>query len=147
MISILLVLLLQTFADLPSAATVGALNPAVTQATIMTTICVAGWTKTVRPPVSFTSKLKRQQMKALGLIGSPSLYEEDHLISLELGGAPTDPANMWPQPWAGEWNAHKKDRLENLLHKRVCEGSMTLDDAQAALSTDWTAAYRQYVKP
>jgi hypothetical protein len=30
--------------------TPGALNPKVTQATIGTTICVRGWTQTVRPP-------------------------------------------------------------------------------------------------
>ena len=33
-------------------------NPAVTQETIGNTICVFGWTKTVRPPVSFTNRVK-----------------------------------------------------------------------------------------
>ena len=32
--------------------TPGVLNPAVTQATIRTTICTRGWTRTIRPPVS-----------------------------------------------------------------------------------------------
>jgi len=27
---------------------------------------------------------------------APSHYEEDHLISLELGGNPRDPKNLWP---------------------------------------------------
>ena len=43
---------------------VGALNPAVTQATIRTTICVSGWTATIRPPVSYTAPLKLAQMRA-----------------------------------------------------------------------------------
>src|ERR1035437_3182978 len=46
---------------LPShTLTPGALNPAVTQATIGMTICVSGWTTTVRPPTSYTTPLKRR---------------------------------------------------------------------------------------
>jgi hypothetical protein len=26
-------------------------------------------------------------------------YEEDHLISIEDGGDPTDPRNLWPEPY------------------------------------------------
>jgi hypothetical protein len=26
-------------------------------------------------------------------------YEEDHFISLELGGHPRDPKNLWPEMW------------------------------------------------
>jgi hypothetical protein len=36
-------------------------------------------------------------MHDMGLVGNPKDYEEDHLISLELGGAPRDPKNLWPQ--------------------------------------------------
>jgi hypothetical protein len=42
------------------ALTPGATNPDVTQDTISTTICVPGWTKTVRPPISYTNPLKRR---------------------------------------------------------------------------------------
>jgi len=38
------------------------LNPAVTQSTIDQTICVSGWTATVRPPESNTESLKRKQI-------------------------------------------------------------------------------------
>jgi hypothetical protein len=34
--------------------TPGAINPAVTQANIGETICMKGWTKTVRPPERYT---------------------------------------------------------------------------------------------
>ncbi len=40
----------------------GAINPQVTQANIAETICVSGWTRTVRPPREYTSALKRQEM-------------------------------------------------------------------------------------
>src|SRR6266704_4636963 len=73
------------------------LNPAVTPATIKTTICVVGWTATIRPPSSYTSQLKAQQMASEHLPGSPADYEEDHRVSLELGGAPSDPMNLSPE--------------------------------------------------
>ena len=119
----------------------GKANPAVNQNNIKQTICVAGWTKTVRPPASYTNKLKLQQMKALGLPGPPSLYEEDHLQSIEDGGDPVDPSNLWPQPYAGKWGARTKDRIETLLKRLVCNGTITLDEAGRELRTDWVAAW------
>jgi hypothetical protein len=107
--------------------TPGVLNPAVTPATIRDTICRRGWTRTVRPPVDYTNELKRRQMQAYGLRGPPSAYQEDHLISLELGGNPTDPRNLWPEPYP---HAAAVDRIENDLNNRVCTGSLTLAQAQ-----------------
>jgi creatinine amidohydrolase len=71
--------------------------------------------------------------------------EIDHLISLEIGGANTED-NLWPQPFDYNWNAHDKDRLENKLHVLVCNGSISLDEAQTAVKTDWVAAYKKYVR-
>src|SRR3712207_3940055 len=51
------------------AHTPGALNPDVTQATIGSTICVRGWTRTIRPPSSYTSALKVEQLAEYGLEG------------------------------------------------------------------------------
>ncbi len=51
-------------ADLPDPAlTPGAINPDVTQANIGSTVCVRGWTKTVRPPASHTNRLKKFQIR------------------------------------------------------------------------------------
>jgi hypothetical protein len=69
----------------------------------------------------------------------------DHLVSLELGGDPRNPDNLWPEPWFGPWNAHVKDRLDNRLHQMVCAGEIPLREAQQAIATDWVAAYRKYV--
>jgi hypothetical protein len=126
-------------------ATPGAINPDVTQDNIDQTICVRGWTATIRPPASYTNRLKLEQMKAMNLPGSPRDYEEDHLISLEIGGNPTDPENLWPEPWDGTFGAHAKDRLENTLRKLVCSRRLTLNTAQAAIRTNWITAYQQYV--
>jgi hypothetical protein len=107
--------------------TPGVLNPVVTQATIATTICRRGWTSTVRPPTSYTSALKLRQMRVYGVQGPPSAYQEDHLISLELGGDPNDPRNLWPEPYP---RAADVDRIENDLNAKVCAGELTLVEAQ-----------------
>jgi hypothetical protein len=109
------------------AWTPGVLNPAVTQATIASTICRHGWTRTIRPPVDYTNALKRRQLRLYGLRGPPSAYQEDHLISLELGGSPADPRNLWPEPYP---RASAVDQIENDLNHRVCAGSLTLAEAQ-----------------
>jgi hypothetical protein len=59
--------------------TPGVLNPAVTQATIASTICRRGWTRTIRPPVDYTNALKRRQLSRYGLHGPPSGFQEDHI--------------------------------------------------------------------
>jgi hypothetical protein len=107
--------------------TPGVLNAAVTQETIASTICVHGWTRTIRPPTSYTSRLKLEQMAAYGVTGDSSAYQEDHLISLELGGHPTDPRNVWPQPYP---RAAEVDRIENELNDAVCSGELSLAEAQ-----------------
>ncbi len=125
----------------------GALNPDVTQSTIQTTICVSGYSSSIRPPVSYTDALKKQQIPQYGYTDTNLAdYEEDHLISLELGGAPRDERNLWPQPrYTTPWNASSKDTLENVLHQMVCSGQLALDAARKAIASDWVAAYKQYV--
>ena len=91
------------------------------------TICVTGWTRTIRPPSEYTSGLKLEQMREYGVGGDPSGYQEDHLISLELGGNPTDPRNLWPEPYP---RASDVDKIENELNSEVCSGQLTLAEAQ-----------------
>jgi hypothetical protein len=126
--------------------TPGALNPKVTQANINKTICVTGWTATVRPPVSYTDPLKQELMRAYGETGPATGYELDHFIALELGGNPTSPTNLWPEPYTPVPGAHEKDKVENYLHKQVCGGQMSLAQAQQKISTDWLSVWNQ-IKP
>jgi hypothetical protein len=109
------------------ALTPGVLNPDVTQSTIAATICKRGWTRTIRPQVSYTNDLKRKGLRQYGLRGPPSAFQEDHLISLELGGHPSDPRNLWPEPYP---RASAVDRIENELNAQVCSGALSLWDAQ-----------------
>jgi hypothetical protein len=151
----------------------GATNPNISQNNINQNICKKGWsTKSIRPTTSYTNALKKTQLKSFGYTRTNNLprvrtksgkttrpdirkcvtnssnmscYEEDHLISLELGGHPTSPNNLWPEPWFGTWNAREKDALENTLHKMVCNGDLSLRDAQQAIAVDWVASYKKYV--
>ena len=103
-------------------------------------ICVKGYTATVR---HVTDKQKDDVFKEYGLERSGD-YEVDHLISLELGGS-NDTRNLWPQSYNGLLNARVKDALENRLHRLVCEGKMSLRDAQLMISTNWIEAYKNVI--
>jgi len=123
---------------LPDAAC----TPGVVRATSEDDICYGGSTKQYRPPSSYTTRLKRRQIEEYGYEDTNLAdYEEDHLISLEIGGDGTDPKNLWPEPHTGKYNSFIKDKVENWLHKQVCSGAMTPADAQNGIATDW----RQYV--
>jgi hypothetical protein len=111
--------------------TPGASNPAVTQASIKKTICVSGWTATMRPSTSYTNALKTKQMVQYLETGSPSDYEEDHLIPLELGGSPRSPRNLWPEPHP---RADTVDTIETSLKRQVCKGLITLALARKQIS-------------
>ena len=127
--------------------TPGALNPAVTQATIRSTVCRSGWSSTVRPPLSITEPEKLASMAAYGDRGSASSYEYDHDVPLELGGAVNDPRNLWPEPdypSQSGFYLNPKDHLEQALNRLVCDGEMTLSRAQGLIAADWVSAYHRY---
>jgi hypothetical protein len=125
--------------------TPGAVNPAVTQATISSTICRSGWTSTVRPAESIAEPEKFASMAAYN-VRRASGYEYDHVVPLELGGAVNDPRNLWPEPddaTRSGFYLNPKDRLENVLKRMVCRGAITLAQAQRTIASNWVAAYSQ----
>jgi hypothetical protein len=127
--------------------TPGATNPRVTQADLASTVCKSGYTATIRPPASITGSEKRASEKAYGFTGKASTTEYDHLISLELGGDPNSPLNLWPEPnkarAAGTTNP--KDAVENTLKGLVCDAVhgkpyLPLAKAQYLIATNWMTA-------
>lgn len=120
--------------------TPGATDPRVSQADLVATICRRGYTRRVRPPESVTEVEKRGSLAAYGDRGPLRDYEYDHLIALELGGAPNDPRNLWPEPGA---SPNPKDELEGRLRRAVCRGRISLAAAQREVSHDWVASYRR----
>jgi len=128
----------------------GATNPNISQANIGRTICNPHWsTRSIRPPASYTTGLKIRQLRQYGWSDqNPADYEEDHLISLEIGGHPRDPNNLWPEPWENKGarlaatgtGAESKDVVENRCHRAVCSGQISLAEAQQEIATDWRTA-------
>ena len=103
-------------------------------------ICTKGYSKKVR---DVPTSVKRQVYAEYNVEYIPHAYEVDHLISLELGGS-NSVRNLWPESYSIYWNAHVKDALENRLHSMVCDGSISMEDAQKTISTDWIGAYKNY---
>jgi hypothetical protein len=83
-------------------------------------------------------------MKAYGFNNSPSNYEFDHLIPLEIGGTPDDLKNLWPEPHS---NSFDKDKFENYLHKQICSGRMDLKTAQNEIATNWLKYWEDAGRP
>jgi hypothetical protein len=105
---------------------------------------------------SVTTALKKKVFAAYSVpFEDRANYEVDHFIPLALGGVNTctdnPTCNLWPEPHQksfpeiAPWGSETKDRLELRLYKMMCAGQISLHDAQVAISTDWEAAYRQYV--
>jgi hypothetical protein len=173
------------------ARTPGAANPDVTQQNIGDNICSRKWsTKSIRPTEEYTSKLKTNQLQEYGDIvhqasaqlvnpstgkvdttlcaahsDNPACYEEDHLISLENGGDPKDPRNLWPEPYNTHvggviMGARQKDIVEGFIHDEICHDipnskknshipattSVTLKRGQEILAGDWYACYESIKK-
>ena len=115
-----------------STLTPGALDPAVTQATIATTICAPGWAAKVAPSAGYLATLKSKQLGRSHATGKPASYAEDHLIPIELGGAPSDPKNLWPQP---RTRVHADNLVAAGLARQVCAGTIPLARAQKLIAT------------
>lgn len=153
--------------------TPGAANADITPDNIQENLCSKSWsTSMVRPPVSYTNPLKLKQLQEYGdtvsdpdakcMAGSdnPKCYEEDHLVSLENGGDPRNPENLWPEPYDTAINgetvgARQKDTVESFIHDQICyaipgskrnsripaHSSLTLARGQEILARDWYACY------
>ena len=116
--------------------TPGSVDPAVTQANIGSTICRSGYTAKVRPSSPQTTKAKYDIAYPAYKIPQGDTSELDHLVSLELGGS-NDITNLWPK--VGKI-PNPKDKVENALHRAVCDGQVSLRSAQRAIASDWETA-------
>lgn len=89
-------------------------------------LCQPGYAHNHRPTWKQTAPIKRQMLHGL-----PSRrYILDHIMPIELGGDGFDRANMQIQIKAA---AHRKDLVENRLHRAVCSGRLNLVDAQSQM--------------
>lgn len=102
-------------------------------------ICIHGFTKTIRPPVSLTNEIKHRKLEAAGMPFSAADTKLDHKIPLALAGAPDDERNLVIQSNA---ESKDKDRVEVCLARTVCAGRITLEQAQLAIWENWRTAGR-----
>ena len=129
---------------LPMLANAQSLNPNVTQATIKQTICVVGWTDTIRPPVSFTNRIKRRMLDAGIASGSypksaqMNEFKLDHIEPLSVGGAPRLISNLVIQ---SNVDSDAKDVIEGMVKRRICSGRITLATGRAVFFNE---AWRTY---
>lgn len=121
--------------DLPGPDTTGKADPKITAANYRHIMCKTSktgkkyhTTDERRPTTTYTNHLKLRQL-ATGNYEDriASDYEEDHLISLEIGGDDSAQENLWPEHWTGKWGAHVKDLLEGELGRRICLKSSDVD--------------------
>lgn len=112
-------------------------TPGATVPMTQSALCATKWGKDVR---HVTLSMKKAVCAQYGATSCPGKqWELDHVVSRELGGADAI-ANLFPQPIG---QARLKDRLENLLHRQVCAGTLTLAAAQKEIRTNWWAAYKK----
>jgi hypothetical protein len=125
------------------ACTPGAVDPAVTQDNLASTICKSGYTTTVRAPASDTDKTKALSLSQYGQTRA-STTEYDHLISLQLGGGTNAVSNLWPEPnrAGAPGTTNPKDAIETRLNKAVCAHKVTLAAAQKAIAANWVTAQK-----
>ena len=120
--------------ELTRAPVPGATDPAITSANARQIVCRMGYTSTIRPTREWSHGVKVRLLAEQHLPGQIKDYELDHLIPLNIGGAPRDPANLWLQRW-DEARAKDDDELE--LYHAVCSGRMTLEQAQRRMLDKW----------
>lgn len=118
------------------------LDERVTQQSVADTICRPDYVDAVSPPFDVMMANKDRMLAERGISADAGAsYALDRRVPVLLGGSPDAPANLDLLPWAGDQGARRKARLVVHLKRCVCEGKMSLSDAQASIVGNWSAAY------
>ncbi|MBN3754398.1 hypothetical protein G3N95_15715 [Paraburkholderia sp. Tr-20389] len=118
------------------------LDERVTQQNIAATICRPGYADTVSPPFDDMMEHKDRLLAERGIDSEHGTrYALDRRVPIVLGGSPDAPDNLDLLPWGGHKGERRKELLTAKLKRCVCEGRMSLGDAQAAIAGNWSAHY------
>ena len=116
------------------ACTPGDIFPDVTREQV----CTPGYATSVR---NVPTSTKNRVYAEYGITRRlPGQYEVDHLVNLSIGGS-NSIANLWPEAVKPKPGSREKDRVENYLHDQVCAGTISLQQAQIEIATDWLSVY------
>ena len=69
----------------------------------------------------------------------------DHFIPLEIGGS-NDIQNLWLEPATPTPGFHQKDQFENFEHGQVCNGTISVTEAQSRMASDWYLYWEEEVE-
>jgi hypothetical protein len=123
-------------------------NPALTPGAVLTmdasTICAPGYASSVRDVSNATKK----QVYAEYGVSYPQptgAYEVDHFIPLEIGCS-NDIKNLWLEPATPTPGFHQKDQFENFEHGQVCNGTISVTEAQRRMVSDWYLYWQEEVE-
>ena len=114
-------------------------NPSLTLGAVLTTdastICAPGYASSVRD-VSTATKKEVYAEYGVSYPQPLGAYEVDHFIPLEIGGS-NDISNLWLEPATPTPGFHQKDQFENFEHAQVCNGTISVAEAQRRMVSDW----------
>ncbi len=120
----------------------GMLDERVTQQSVGETICRPGYTDTVAPPFDELMAHKDRLLAARGIDADNGVaFALDRRVPIVLGGSPDAPSNLDLLPWAGQQGERRKARAAVMLKRCVCEGKLSLAEAQAAIVGNWSVVY------
>ena len=125
------------FAQLPN----GYQTPGATLKVDAKQVCAADFASKLKPVANWQ---REQALERYGQRPEDFKGDLDHLVPAILGGS-NDPDNLWPMNASGEMTVEAKARLTEKLHQMVCDGKMSLKDAQNAFKKDWTKSYKLYM--
>ena len=116
-------------------------TPGATTKASSALVCTADYAASVKPVAGWqrTEALTRYGIRPESFTG-----DLDHLVPVSLGGT-SDPDNLYPFHAQGEYTLPAKEQLAAKLHDLVCDGKVTLKQAQDAFKKDWTKSYKQYL--
>ncbi|MFL9960676.1 hypothetical protein PQR02_05975 [Paraburkholderia sediminicola] len=120
----------------------GMLDHRVTQQSVGETICRPGYADAVAPPFDQLMAHKDRMLAARGIDAEDgSAFALDRRVPIVLGGSPDASANLDLLPWAGHQGERRKARAAVMLKRCVCEGKLSLAQAQAAIVGNWSMVY------
>ncbi|HKT97751.1 MAG TPA: hypothetical protein VJS30_14645 [Paraburkholderia sp.] len=118
------------------------LDARVTQESVTETICRPGYADTVAPPFDEAMAQKDRLLAARGIDADDGVaYALDRRVPILLGGSPDAVANFDLLPWGGHAGERRKSLLTVRLKRCVCAGRISLAQAQAAISGNWSHRY------
>jgi hypothetical protein len=118
------------------------LDERVTQESVGETICRPGYADTVAPPFDELMAHKDRMLAARGIdADNGPAFALDRRVPIVLGGSPNAPVNLDLLPWAGQQGERRKARAAVMLKRCVCEGKLSLAEAQAAIVGNWSVVY------